>query len=79
MSNAVVPYMRFLEVRRRRQRVHLELTRTAVAPANADSLPPEPPGVAGAIADAECGTRTEAEGPTACGVRPGAADDNEVR
>jgi len=38
MENMVVPYARFLEIRQRRQRVAVELTQQAVAPADLASV-----------------------------------------
>ena len=38
MPGFIIPYVRFLEIRQRRQRVAAELTRPAVATANGDPL-----------------------------------------
>ena len=58
MSNTIVPYARFLEIRQRRRFVE-ELARRAVAAPTGDSTDAQPVTIDdAALGDEDCGTRT---------------------
>jgi hypothetical protein len=62
MPGLVVPYARFLEICRRRERVLADLTHEAVTTANGDAVSARPPTIdCEAVSDKHCGTES---GPT---------------
>lgn len=61
MPETVVPYLRFLEIRQRRQRVAAELARRPGSSCNGESSDGEPLTIdCEALGDEHCGTRTQA-------------------
>jgi len=63
-----IPYSRFLEIRRRRQRVAAELTRPAVATANGDSLN-------GLLVTIDCEALSDEHGGTRSALATSGAED----
>jgi hypothetical protein len=82
MSDTIVPYARFLEIRQRRRRVVEELARRDIATPNGDSPDAQPVTIDdAALGDQHCGTRTAppTSGPEVCAGRDYAQARTDVR